>query len=388
MGAFKKVCLITPNHISSDPRLVKEAIALERHGYGVHLVFTQNLAYLADRDLAILQTHPQWTYSVLDWTGNSLQSQFRRFYSGFLLKLSSIFTRYRTPIFLSCITLNRHFLWQLRAAKKASADLYIAHNLGALPVAVFAARALEAKAGFDAEDFHRQEESDVLDSPEVVNKMVIENRFIPLVSHFTAASPLIGEAYSKLYPEQEQPITLLNVFPRTKLSRKEAEKKSSVLRLFWFSQTVGRNRGIEDVIQAITACSPGIELHLLGSCSETDKQFFYDLLASYGGCSQCMYFYPPIPETEIFALANRFDVGLATETGVPYNREICLTNKIFTYIQSGLAVVASDTLAQRKLLHQYNNVGFLYPKGSVSGLARVLRHYVAHPDLLKAHKVS
>src|SRR5690625_6334356 len=44
-----------------------------------------------------------------------------------------------------------------RHARSVEADLYIAHNLAALPAAYHAAQHHGAKLGFDAEDFHRGE---------------------------------------------------------------------------------------------------------------------------------------------------------------------------------------------------------------------------------------
>src|SRR5439155_13695826 len=45
----------------------------------------------------------------------------------------------------------------IKAAKKIKADIYIGHNLGALPAAIIAADCHKTKCGFDAEDYHRPE---------------------------------------------------------------------------------------------------------------------------------------------------------------------------------------------------------------------------------------
>ena len=36
----KRICLITPGHIASNPRLVKEARALQQSGMEVHIIFS------------------------------------------------------------------------------------------------------------------------------------------------------------------------------------------------------------------------------------------------------------------------------------------------------------------------------------------------------------
>jgi hypothetical protein len=57
------ICLVTPGHLGSNPRIVKEADALTEHGYQVHVVFAQTHQRDLDRDASILaksrwQAHP------------------------------------------------------------------------------------------------------------------------------------------------------------------------------------------------------------------------------------------------------------------------------------------------------------------------------------------
>jgi glycosyltransferase involved in cell wall biosynthesis len=82
----------------------------------------------------------------------------------------------------------------------------------------------------------------------------------------------------------------------------------------------------------------------------------------------------------------QFDIGLATELATPYNRDICLTNKIFTYIQAGLAVIASDTTAQVQLLNKHQNIGTPYKKSDAQELANALKLYINNPDFLQKTK--
>jgi len=86
-----------------------------------------------------------------------------------------------------------------------------------------------------------------------------------------------------------------------------------------------------------------------------------------------------MPE-EIFHIAPQFDVGLASETGFCLNNNIALSNKIFTYIQSGLAVAASNTPAQSALMNQYSNTGKIYK--SATELANILNAYNAGREML------
>ena len=381
----KKVCLITPNHISTNPRLVKEGIALENHGYHVHLIFTLSDDEGKAIDYDILRQHPNWTYDVLEWGNKGFSSSLARLSSGLKRKVAEKLFPFTRKNVLSYLIVNRHYYWQVRKAVQAKADLYIAHNLGALPVAKAAAKKRMVKYGFDAEDYHRHELSDNPSEKEVIIKAHIETINIPGNDHFTAASPLIGEAYQKHFPLYK-PRVILNVFPRVALERMHNTDLKSDQKLFWFSQTIGENRGIETIIHAMgLSKSKGFELHLLGNLFEGYGAKL-EKIANLYGIADKLHFHDPVPEKEIFDIAATCDIGMASEVGVPYNRNICLTNKIFTYIQSGLAVLASDTIAQVDFLKQYPNAGRIYKKEDANSLAMELDYYYENRGELNSCK--
>jgi glycosyltransferase involved in cell wall biosynthesis len=79
---------------------------------------------------------------------------------------------------------------------------------------------------------------------------------------------------------------------------------------------------------------------------------------------------------------------LATEIGIPKNRDLCLTNKIFTYIHSGLAIVASDTSAQKQLLQEFDEMGMIYERNNISTLQNIFKTYLTDKNLLIKHKIQ
>ncbi len=369
----KQVCLITTGHIASNPRLIKEASSLSNAGYKVHVVFTQYMEYLVAEDMRILSRHQNWTYEQLLWTPTF---KILRFKSAVIQK----FARWICPIInVNKFLINRNYTWQVKAAIKIKADLYIAHNLGALPIAVNAAKRNQAKCGFDAEDFHRNEISNDLGAMDVKLKTAIEDQYLNQVDYITAASPLISKAYRQFYPDLN-PKVINNVF-EVKNQPELNDNINPKLRLFWFSQTIGKNRGLEDVIEALNQMeNPLIELHLLGSLSLQDANYF-NQLAHFD-----IKYYPPIYANEIFELAGKFDLGLALELNKPFNRDICLTNKIFTYLISGLPIVASNTKAQVQFISENKNIGKLYPVGDVNALADIITEFFNDRKLLNDYR--
>jgi glycosyltransferase involved in cell wall biosynthesis len=269
----------------------------------------------------------------------------------------------------------------IKAAKKHKADLYIGHNLGALPAIVKASVKYKKPCGFDAEDFHRHEVSDDASSFHYKLTTYIEDRYLPHVNYITASSPLIAERYSLLY--NRRITSLLNVFS-SKNNPVVINDADQPIRLFWFSQTIGPNRGLELIIEAMGLAKINAELHLLGHPANGYKELVFHKAANAGLDKSKLYFYKPVPADEIFALASQFDIGLASETGFCINNNLALSNKIFTYILSGLAVAASNTPAQAGLVEQYPQIGKVYR--DAMELSAILKLYNDNRALLSQTK--
>ncbi|MFP5042403.1 hypothetical protein [Parasediminibacterium sp. JCM 36343] len=379
---MKTIVLISSGQPSVNPRLVKEADALSAAGYKVYVIYSfwTHWALEADKELFVsTQWHP-----VLAG-GSPFQDSRRYFFTRLRFKAANLAAkRISFKWGIAHIAKGRASVEMLKKAKSIKADLYIAHNLAALPVAVKAAKYHGAKCGFDAEDFHRQEVSDDSNSPNYKLSKFIEDKYLSKCNYITAASPLIAKAYEKLYP-QTTPIVINNVFEAKYLQPVQANDGGK-MKLFWFSQTVGQGRGLEDVIKALHVLNnPEIELHLLGNCNNEANNYLTGLVNNK---NIKFYFYPPIPPEKIFQFANQFDIGLALETKTPLNRDICLTNKIFTYLTAGLAVIVSDTSAQKAFMEENIGLGSIYPVGGVEALASKIDTFYRNPDRLDACKTN
>ena len=92
-----------------------------------------------------------------------------------------------------------------------------------------------------------------------------------------------------------------------------------------------------------------------------------------------IYFIEPVPPDEIFKVASKYDIGLATEIPHTQNREICLTNKLFSYLLAGNCILASDTAAQKLFLEENTGIGLLYKNGEATDIARQIRKLYENP---------
>jgi len=365
----KSIVLISSGQPSLNPRLVKEADTLAANGYDVTALYSYWNDWGSKFDKTLL---PAKNWKAICIGGDPDRKPVVYFLSRLIHKVAREINKATNGKIFADLAIARTGYFLIRAAKKHKADIYIGHNAGALPALVKAAKANRKPCGFDAEDFHRNEVSNNKDNLDVLIKSRLEEKYFSNLSYISTSSPLIASAYTRLFSKLA-PEVILNVFPTDKRISKPVQNNIGPIKLFWFSQTVGQGRGLEEVINAIkTFESDTYELHLLGypdvSFKLTENKNFY--------------FYAPIPPDELINFASQFDIGLAVETGIPLNRDICLTNKIFTYIQAGLCVVASDTSAQTQLLDKYPRIGKIYEKNNQQSLADVLLYYHQHRNEL------
>ena len=379
-----KIVLVTSSQPSLNPRLVKEADALANAGYEVTVIGQFWNSWATDTD-KILLTKKKWKFVRV--AGSPTEESSTYLFSRVVHKVARCISKKGIlNYYLAELSTNRCFYQLYKEAIKQKADLYIGHNPGGLAPAILAAKHHGVKCGFDAEDYHRLEYSNDPSHPDVKYKTFLEEKYFPLTDYLITSSPNITKQYEQHFPELSFN-TILNVFPRVSDIRIGEAKGNEPLKLFWFSQTIGPNRGLDEVIEAMKIIgSPMIELHALGYPREQAISHYRGLAEKYGFAPNQLNFYTPIPPDDIFKFAANFDVGLATEIGIPFNRTICLTNKIFTYIQAGLAIAASNTTAQQDLLSKYPGCGDLFDMKNAPSLAKVLKSFLGNRAWLNKAK--
>lgn len=364
--AGARVCLVSPGSLASNPRLVKEADALHAAGAEVHVVASGVVGFVRPLDETILERAP-WAGRVRlveEPPGPAAAARKA------LERTARLATRVVDPgrsLWLSVQRHNRMAGLLRRAARGIRADLFIAHYLAALPAAAEAADACGGLLGFDAEDLHHGEL--LPDSAEARAELAARERiqahFLPRCRHLTGASPMISRAYSRRYGVSMA--TVLNVFPRWEPPvPRRAPAPGGAVRFYWFSQTIGPGRGLEEFLGLLNASGARAKLALRGFLRDG---YGPALQASAGSVE--LDFLDPAPPDRMISLAAEHDVGLCLEQSEPPHRDACLTNKMFACIQAGLPVVLSPTAAHREFAPRLGKAALLL-EGDRAGDARRL----------------
>ena len=360
----QRICIVTPGALGSNPRVVKEADALQAAGYEVTVISTRTMEAVDALDATVL-AQSAWRTVRLDFRNSAQRLPHR---------LHQEMSRW---LFLACKwpALAGHALnWMtgplMRAALQQQAALYIGHYSAGLVAAAHAATHHSAHYAFDAEDFHP---GDPPEEPEHDQQRcllrAIDTRHLRAATYLSAASPGIAEAYSANYGIAA-PTVLLNVFPRSQAPAGATPKGTALPgpSLYWFSQTIGPDRGLECAVHALAQTRCAVHLYLRGTALPGFVAQLHEIALKIGVADR-LHILPPAAPAEMERLAGAYDLGLVGETGVTLNRKIALTNKLFSYALAGVPALISDIPAHRTYALTAGAAVRLYPVDRPQGLA-------------------
>ena len=384
-----RICVVTAGHLSTCPRMLKAADALAGAGHQVRVVSTSFVDWAADADADVRRRRPgTWAWTLVDYRHAAGRTIRRR--AGARLRAAQILARIggirRAPLPLVARAYSRMHPELVRAALAGPSDFLYGGSAGALAAVAEAGRRAGVPYALDLEDFHSAEQDD---SPASRASHAlaarIERDVLGGAAFLTAASPAIAGAYADTYGVR--PIPVHNTFPLPARAPDLTPTLGEGLRLYWFSQTVGPRRGLEDAVRAMgRGAIPG-ELHLRG---EVGAEYFESLirLAASEAPALKIVHHRPAPPDSMVDLCAGYDVGLSLEQGHVPSRSLCLTNKAFVYMLGGLAVAFTATPGQRPVAESLAEGAAISAPGDVAGLATALGRWAQDKALLGRAKAA
>jgi glycosyltransferase involved in cell wall biosynthesis len=376
---MKRICLISGAHLSSNPRIIKEADALHAHGYTLQVLTTQSVPLVVKFDDELRKVKPWPVYELkVHEMGLLKRAKYR------LQRKMAQQAVLRGEC--SVDTFGRAFApwsdFHLKEIVKFKPDLIIAHTLPSLAVAMLASQKMQIPYAFDMEDYHPGEQAGTVE--EISNQLALRllREGLPQARYLTAASPLIASEAEKEF-RLSGIKTILNCFPLVKLS--QSTRAEGDVALYWFSQVLGHDRGLQDIMKACGKLRGSFSLHLRGYLDGPTRQKIALQIATLNLEEKC-HFLPWCSPAELLKLTQQYDVGLALENPQILNRDICITNKILSYPNAGLAIAASRTRGQEWVMNQSPEMGFLYETGNIDALSEELQYWIDHREALKKAK--
>lgn len=369
----KRITIVTAGHLSACPRMLKAADALTCAGHTVRVVSVNHTPWSTSTD-ALLRSTRTWSSSIIDYNADSgrrlwLTSGVRQ---RAMQAMASAVGPSRAPMSVVTRAFSRVHDELVRETTAAPADLIYGGSTGALAAAAESAGRLGIPYGIDFEDLHSSEHGGP--GSEFSNGLAarVEQRVISRAAFTTAGSPMIADAYTERYGVR--PVAIHNTFSIAPVDG--TRQIDGPLRLYWFSQTLGPHRGLEDIVRAAGEASVPVELHLRALPIPEYLESLRRLHAAVAPRLELVLHDPMNPDGMV-AAAQAFDAGIASEEPEPLNRRLCLSNKIFTYLAAGIPVLMTRTAAQARLESSLGEAAFGYECGDIQELARIIRELSA-----------
>lgn len=338
-----KICIITHTHLSRNPRVLKEALALAEAGYEVHLLNSIYSKVLAAADLALLNGASIHIEHIADLSENN----FRSFFHRAVKKTGNLLIKYFN--WETCYALGYAPKLYIQKSKKIKADLYICHQ--ELPLYI-GTKLLKAglNVAFDIEDWHAEDLlKEAVSSRPVKLLRKLEAFALKNGKYCTTTSEVLAKQLAIRYHVQ-QPKVIYNSFQVDQQILKREKEIKFPIKLIWFSLNIGKGRGLEEFIKIINRLRVAVEFHLIGEIEPAYRQEIQKLIDRRFNA----FFHPPVPTAQMEQTLSKFDVGLAIELHQPKNREFTITNKFFQYVQSGLPIIATNTSGQQEIFKKFN----------------------------------
>lgn len=378
------ILILIGSHLCQAPRPQKEAEALAQAGHRVTVRGFWFEAELAERDRALMRG-TSWSFEpILDFRSSTLSA-----FSGLRSRLEGRWAREKLRWFgrFSPALLGTGAEAMLEVARHEHADLTIVHSEAGLWVG---AKLLRDKAcvGVDFEDWFSE---DLLAEDRVL-RPISEIRECERVlargcSYRLVTSSAMADALAQAYETQKLSV-VYNVFPWAERARMDGAAKDRTARsrrsVHWFSQTIGPGRGLELLFRALPFIRIPIEIHLRGNLPERLIGWLSASLPE--GWKDRVFVHPTVPNRELLSRIAEHDMGLALERCDIPSRNLTITNKIFQYMQAGLAVIATDTLGQKEVFAQRPEVGRMVPWDNAEKLAEAITDLGSRRDQMEKAK--
>lgn len=350
----KNVLVLTSTNLSCNPRCLKEVRLLTKKGIQVTVISFRLHNWTDANELDLRSELLGVRFIYMDATRSNL-------FTWLIASFTSCFAKLLFPFFSKNLHLSGHVVgkqnlllkWWSRK-NKVKFDLIIAHNPPTFYTAYCLGKRLNKPFALDIEDFHPGESNSEVEKKAVAFLM---QYLIPRAIYTSFASPLILKETALMINENvnDKLILVNNSFTIEEFPAIPAVvNQFTSLKLVWFSQFVDYNRGLENILSQLDAYADKISLTLIGNM----RPDFYNAVIQHRHYINCL---SSMPQKDLHHQLQQYDAGLALEDGtINFNRNICLTNKIWAYLQSGLYILATATAAQVQFLIEHPSHGVVF----------------------------
>ena len=347
--------------------MLKAADAFHEAGYRVRVISTRTEGWATATDEEIAASRG-WQWRVVNYSRAGATATWLR--SGARHKVARAFASLITSVPQSVATaaFARVHRELVDAILEEPADLIYGGTTGAVAAVAEAGRHSGTPFAVDFEDFHCAEHA----SPEgdLSNSLggLVMRWSSDGAAFVTAGSAAIARACQDDLGIAAMPINNVFPLPASAPDRTGRPDRRHALSLYWFSQTVGPARGLEDVVRALGVTARPASLTMRG-CAVPGYVETLRTLAAEAAPRLELHLLAPVSPSHMVDECRPFDLGVSAEQGSIRNRLLSLSNKATTYPLAGLPVALTDTPGQRPLAEGLGRGALVFSAGDHDGLA-------------------
>jgi hypothetical protein len=320
----KTILIISFSNLKNDPRVYRQILFLKDY---YHVI----AAGLADPEIAGVEFIP------CTRTKKGLLS---RVIKGFLLLTKQYQQFYWFPGYITRI---------LDRLSSVQADLILANDIDALPLAVRLAKVSGAKVLFDAHEYSPRQFEDQLVWKIVFQPYITSlcSTFIPQVDRMITVGQAIAEQY-----EQDigtKPIVMTNAPFYKDIQPCIHPDNEHRIRLIHHGGA-NRSRRLENMIRLMDYLDDRFELDFLLVPASPG---YIEELQQQERNNPRIRFLPPVPMQELVSFSNQYDIGIFLVEPTTFNLRYTLPNKLFEFIQARLAVAIGPSIEMARIVREY-----------------------------------
>jgi glycosyltransferase involved in cell wall biosynthesis len=350
-----KICMTSFSNLPLDARIQKEASSLLAAGHEIILIgFAKNID---EKKIIEEKNFRQIWYPFVQMASNSVLQRVKR-----------VFCALRVGIQVYVRTL------------LTSADVYHSHEAYPLPVCFLAAKLRGKKLVYDAHELYQD--------GGWLSTATLERLFVHKADAVINVNDARADVLQQRYGLKNQAI-VMNC-PSKKVPAKSARLRQMLdippddYVVIYHGGFYPKERALDELIRAVPFLPANVRVVILGFDSKGVSKLLRNLVAELGLAGRA-YILDPIPPAELVEFATGADIGIIPQVLVSDNQRFANPNKLFEYMASQLAVVATDTPTVTSIIRSYG-IGEIFTEPRAEEIARAIMKLVDDPAYLQACK--
>jgi glycosyltransferase involved in cell wall biosynthesis len=377
----KRILILNPGHLSCGPRLLKEAVAAKSAGFEVTIRGVWWDDRRAQEDLDLSKAIGVDFAPVLDIRLGSSWRNYNRLRHRLAKEVFKRFD-YVSP---NLYGYGARELFEESLHLKS--DLTLVHSEAGLWVGLQLLRR-GLKVGVDFDDWFSEDLPPQSRTGRPVKMLQrLERTLLREASLTSTTTECLAIALAEDARCPRIPLVIPNCFPWANAPYRDGIARDrqvpGIISFYWFSQTIGPGRGLEILAQALSIISGEWQLHLRGEIRNNYNWFeavFPVTIRSR------IHIHPIVSNDDLSSYTVGHDIGLALELPYCKNKNLTASNKIFEYLRSGLAIIATATEGQLEVMERCPHSGWTVLPSDVGALAATLQRCIDNPEVVRAAK--